>query len=78
MSNPTPSKTIRELDWRCSDGIDVRLLWNSVTDEVVVAVHDTRSDESFEVRVPAADALLAFHHPYVYANRPPTGHSIAV
>ena len=78
MRNPTPSTTIRELDWRSSDGIDVRLLWNSVADEIVVAVHDTRSDESFEIQAAAADALLAFHHPYVYANRPPTGHSITV
>ena len=78
MRNPTPSKTIRELDWRSSDGIDVRLLWNSVTDVIVVAVHDTRSHESFEIQVAAADALLAFHHPYVYANRPPTRHSMAV
>ena len=43
MRSPTPSTTIRELDWRSSDGIDVRLLWNSVTDEIVVTVHDTRS-----------------------------------
>jgi hypothetical protein len=77
MRNPTPNKTIRELDWRSTDGIDVQLLWNSVTNEVVVAVHETRSDESFEVRVAAADALLAFRHPYVYANRPATRHSIA-
>ena len=78
MRNPTPTNTIRELDWRSSDGIAVRLLWNSVTDEVVVPVRDTRSDESFEVQVAPADALLAFHHPYVYANRPATGHSMAV
>jgi hypothetical protein len=77
MRQPIPNKTIRELDRRSSDGIDVQLLWNSVTDEVVVAVHDTRSDESFEVQVTASDALLAFHHPYVYANRPTTRHSIA-
>ena len=29
---------IRELDHRCTDGIDVRLLWNSYTDRVSVAV----------------------------------------
>ncbi|HEY3945587.1 MAG TPA: hypothetical protein VGL78_10200 [Solirubrobacteraceae bacterium] len=78
MSTPIPDKIVRELDRRTSDGIDVRLLWDSVADEVVVAVHDTRTDESFELQVAATDALLAFHHPYAYANCPPAGHSIVV
>ena len=78
MTSSTPDKTIRELDRRISDGIDVQLLWNSVADQIMVAVHDTRNDESFEIQVAAADALLAFHHPYAYANRPPGGHSIVV
>lgn len=77
MRIQTPDKAIRELDQRTSDSIDVRLLWNAATDEVVVAVHDTRNDESFEVPVAAADALVAFHHPFAYASRPPTGQSIA-
>jgi hypothetical protein len=76
MMSPTPDQSIRELDCRTSDGINVRLLWNSVADRVVLAVHDTRTDESFELLVAPADALLAFHHPYAYANRPPGGHSI--
>jgi hypothetical protein len=77
MTNPVPDKALRELDRRTSDGINVRLLWNSVADEVVVAVDDTRNDESFDVQVAAIDALLAFHHPFAYANYPPSGHSIA-
>ena len=77
MTNSTPDNATRELDRRTSDGINVRLLWNSVADEVVLAVHDTRSDESFEVRVEPADALLAFHHPFAYAHHRPTGQSIA-
>jgi hypothetical protein len=77
MTHSTSDKTIRELDCRTSDGVNVRLLWNSVADEVVVAVHDARTDESFEVGVERADALLAFHHPFAYANHPATGHSIA-
>ena len=78
MRNPTPIKTIRELDWRGMTYRRTAAVEDSVTDEIVVAVHDTRSDESFEIQVAAADALVAFHHPYVYANRPPTGHSITV
>lgn len=62
----TPHSAIRELDHRTSDGVDVRLLWNSGTDQVFVAVEDQRSGELFEVTVPGADALDAFHHPYAY------------
>jgi hypothetical protein len=46
----------------------VRLLWNSVTGQVVVAVRDARTAESFELQVAAGDALFAFHHPYAYAS----------
>ncbi len=60
---------IRELDHRVSDGIDVRLLWNSHTDEVSVAVHDERTGAVFVLEVPGSDAREAFNHPYVYAHR---------
>ncbi len=62
----TPHSAIRELDHRTSDGVDVRLLWNSRTNQVFVAVEDQRSGELFEVTVRGADALDAFHHPYAY------------
>ena len=78
MTSTTSDKAIRELDRRTSDGIDVRLLWNSVTDQVVVAVHDARTDASFELQVAAGDALFAFHHPYAYANCPRTTDSLVV
>jgi hypothetical protein len=58
--------SIRELDHRSADGIDVRLLWNSETNQVFVAVEDHRYGEGFEIRVPGSDALDAFHHPYAY------------
>ena len=60
---------IRELDHRFADGIDVRLLWNSYTDRVSVAVHDERTDEAFVLEVPGSDAREAFNHPYAYAQR---------
>jgi hypothetical protein len=78
MTNTTSEKAIRELDRRMSDGIDVRLLWDSVTDQVVVAVRDARTLESSELQVAAGDALFAFHHPYAYANCPRTTDSLAV
>jgi hypothetical protein len=72
MMKTRTEQSIRELDRRTSDGIDVRLLWNSLTDDVLVAVHDARTFESFEFEVPAGDALFAFHHPYAYASCPRT------
>jgi hypothetical protein len=61
--------TIRELDHRHTDGIDVRLLWDSTTNRVTVSVQDTKLGESFELDVDGADAFDAFHHPYAYAGR---------
>jgi hypothetical protein len=70
MDMSTTSETyLRELDQRNSDGIDVRLLWNSATDAVTVSVNDTKRRESFELEVDGADALDAFNHPYAYAGR---------
>jgi hypothetical protein len=66
----TPNPAVHELDQRSNDGIDVRLLWNSLTNRVSVAVEDQRTGEFFELHaVDPKDALIAFHHPYAYANR---------
>jgi hypothetical protein len=58
---------MRELDRRTSDGIEVRLLWNSRTDRLLVAVEDTRGSDSFDIEVAAEDALQAFRHPFAYS-----------
>jgi hypothetical protein len=64
----TPNPAVRELDRRSNDGIDVRLLWNSLTNRVSVVVEDQRTAEFFELpAVDPEDALIAFHHPYAYA-----------
>jgi YD repeat-containing protein len=60
---------IRELDHRTSDGIDVRLLWDSRTNRVSITVQDERTEEAFVLEVPGADAREAFMHPYAYALR---------
>lgn len=78
MAKARTNQAIRELDRRSSDGIDVRLLWDSAADTVVVAVHDTRTEEAFEFQVAPGDALLAFHHPFAYAHRPLTGPSLVI
>jgi hypothetical protein len=58
----------RELDSRVSDGIRVRLLWNPTDGRVSVAVHDSKTDEAFELAVRAGErARDVFHHPYAYA-----------
>jgi len=67
MRTTTPEIQVRELDRRTSEGIDVRLLWNSHTDRVSIAVQDERSGESFELEIDSTDALAAFHDPYLYA-----------
>ncbi len=64
-----PELAIRELDHRSGDGIDVRLLWNSRTNHVSIAVEDERSGEAFVLEVPGSDAREAFNHPYSYAQR---------
>jgi hypothetical protein len=58
----------RELDSRVSDGIHVRLLWHPADGHVSVAVHDSKTDEAFEVAVGAGErASDVFLHPYAYA-----------
>jgi hypothetical protein len=58
----------RELDGRITDGIHVRLLWNSSDDRVLVAVNDTKTGDAFELPVRDGDrALDVFRHPYAYA-----------
>jgi hypothetical protein len=60
--------TLREMDHRHSDGIDVRLLWDSADDRVVVTVTDAKAGEALELVVASHEnALDVFHHPYAYA-----------
>jgi hypothetical protein len=60
--------TLRELAHRRNDGLDIRLLWDSASDRVSVALHDGKSGDGFEVEVgPGERALDVFHHPFAYA-----------
>jgi hypothetical protein len=56
----------RELDHRESDGLAVTLLWYEDSDLVAIRLHDSATQETFEVEVAGADALDAFRHPYAY------------
>lgn len=62
----TRKTTLRELDRRTQNGIDVSLLWDPRTKRVSVAVTDTRQGGSFAFAVEPGDALEAFWHPYAY------------
>jgi hypothetical protein len=63
------TSTLRELDHRFNDGIDVRLFWRPEDDRVLVAVADSRTGQAFTITV-AKDqrALDVFHHPFAYAD----------
>jgi hypothetical protein len=60
--------TLRELDQRISDGIDVRLLWRPEDDRTIVTVSDSKTGAFFTLEVaPNQRALDVFHHPFAYA-----------
>ena len=64
----TSTTTLRELAHRRNDGLDIRLLWDSESDQVTVSLHDAKTGEGFEVAVgPDERALDVFHHPFAYA-----------
>jgi hypothetical protein len=63
----THQTSVRELDHRTSDGIDVTLRWDPLTNGVSVVVRDERLGESLAFGVDPADAVCAFQHPYAHA-----------
>jgi hypothetical protein len=67
VDSPTNDLVPVELDYRANDGVEVSLLWHKRTDTLAVFVHDTRTDETFEIEVESTNALDAFNHPYAYA-----------
>jgi len=57
-----------ELDYRQNDAIHVSLLWNRRDNGLTVRVFDAKTDEAFDLRVHAHQALDAFRHPFAYAR----------
>lgn len=58
-------------DWidladRRNDGLEITLLWSRSTGRVKVTVDQAHTGRHGELEVPAADALVAFHHPFAY------------
>jgi len=65
---PEVLTSIRELDTRVTDGVQVRLLWCGHDGTLWVAVLNTRTGDAFCVEVHAGERPLdVFHHPYAYA-----------
>jgi hypothetical protein len=60
--------SVREVDTRVTDGVQVRLLWSEGDGRLWVSVMDTHTAQSFCLEVAegesAADVL---HHPFAYA-----------
>jgi hypothetical protein len=67
MAVITPVQTICELASRVSAGIEVTLLWNRQSGDLMVRVSDTRTGDRFELAAGGHNALDVFHHPYAYA-----------
>jgi hypothetical protein len=70
--------TWRELAHRHTAGIDVTMMWDSASDQVTVAVNDTKAGKAFELIVGADErAMDVYTHPFAYAaarkepNNPP-------
>jgi hypothetical protein len=67
-SNDMTDSLMKELAYRINDGLEVTLLWQPVSDDVIVCVCDQKHGAYFEIRPPQACALDAFYHPYSYAS----------
>jgi hypothetical protein len=66
---PLPSRALRELAHRTSDGLEVTLFWRPADDELTVCVCDHKQGAYFEIRPDPDQALEVFNHPYSYAAR---------
>ena len=68
MKATDEGSVVRELDHRGANGIEVSLLWDPLTSNVLVAVVEDATGVQFEFDVDPADALDAFRHPYAYVR----------
>lgn len=67
--SPQQLPTLRELDSRTSEGLQVRLLWREDDGQLFVSVCDARTEDSFMIEVPRGKRPLeVFRHPYAYSD----------
>ena len=62
--------TRRELAQRETADLDVRLFWDTVTDELAVFVTETATGVTFELATAPHEALDVFYHPYAHMGAP--------
>jgi hypothetical protein len=68
MTTTASLTTLRELDARTNDGLDIRLLWRPHDDVVLLQVDDAQLRLRLVVPVPPDDAMFAFRHPFAFAD----------
>jgi hypothetical protein len=68
MTTTASPTTLRELDARTNDGIDVRLLWSPADGALLLQVDDAELQTRLVLPVPPDEALFAFHHPFAFAG----------
>ena len=62
--------SMRELDYRFGNGLQVQLWWDSKTSCIWVSVRDARTESQFLIEVRDGERPLdVFHHPFAYAPR---------
>ena len=62
--------SMRELDYRFVNGLQVQLWWDSETSCIWVSVRDARTESQFLIEVRDGERPLdVFHHPFAYASR---------
>jgi hypothetical protein len=62
--------SMRELDYRFVNGLQVQLWWDSETSCIWVSVRDARTESQFLIEVRDGERPLdVFHHPFAYAPR---------
>ena len=63
--------TLKELDCRSGDRIEVSLLWSPESGQLAVVVIDEVAGEEFAMEVEPSEALEVFRHPFAYAHKRP-------
>ncbi len=61
--------TLKELNYRAGDGIEVSLLWSPESGQLAVVVVDEAIGEEFAMEVEPSEAMEVFHHPFAYAGK---------
>jgi hypothetical protein len=55
--------SLKELDFRASDGLEVALLWQADDERLTVEVVDTKLGDAFRLDIAASEALVRFPAP---------------